>query len=325
MTTKDNLTVIEEENEALRESGRQLKMLLPGGDNLSDNQAISLAKYAQVTKANPFRGEVYGYPDSKGNMQLVDGYKILVRWAKKVSNYSDKYELLAEGDEGTIKGDVAYRCWIMRHDLKNELTFYIQSGASFQEAYELVATSAVGLVTAGERKNAAPKGWTWDQQARKRALKNCLNLAYAMPSIDELAADSWQVDGTQTKPEDWQEVEIYKSEGERERHAQLAAWNRQAEEDWDQAPPDERKAKVEASRNLMRDNGDDDPLALKDDPVEAEVSNGDAMTQFWTYQRGKGIDIQIAKDILSQASGDFEEGKTLLEKYVENFEKEQQA
>ncbi len=51
-------------------------------------------------------------------------------------------------------------------------------------------------------------------------------------------------------------------------------------------------------------------------------TNGDAMTQFWTYQREEGIDRQIALDILKDAKGDFEQGKELLKQYNDEFNRE---
>lgn len=269
-TDKNEIAIIEEEKIQLRELGHEIKTLLPGGDKLTDNQAIAVAKYSRLTRANSFRGEIWGYRDKNGNLVLVDGYKLLVRWAKKISDYSDKYEPLAKGEEGLLDGDIGYRCYILRYDRKSELSFYIQAGASFTEAYNLVATQAVGVVPKKEATYDPPKGWTWDQVARKRALKNALNLAYPMPSVDELMSDSWQVGDTETIEADWSESESYRTSGEKERAAQLNAWNRESQEHWDAMTEGEQATKVESNVDAMRGtNGDDDdPLELspEDDP-----------------------------------------------------------
>lgn len=320
--TKSQLAVIEAEKIELRERGREIKTLLPGGSKLSDNQAIALAKYSGIRRADVFRGEVYGFQDRNGNLVLVDGYKLLVRYAKKISDYSDKYEPLADGEEGIGKGDIGYRCYIMRHDNKSELSFYIQAGATFTEAYNLVATQAVGIVTASEQKISPPKGWSWDQVGRKRALKNALNLAYPMPSIDELMNDYWQVGNTETIEADWSESESYRTTGEKERAAQLNAWNRQNQEHWSEMTEAEQAAKVETNVDVMRGtNGDDDdPLELSPDEEESSPPPPkpkrpvDVSTKFWLLAKDAGIDRKAGMALIGEHGGDIDAAYEALQK-----------
>lgn len=276
-------TTAEEEKARLKALGHEIKILLPGGNKLTDNQAIALARYSQLTKANPFRGEVYGYQGKGNQLALVDGYKLLIRWAKKISEYSDKYDPLSVGEEGTLDGDIAYRCSLLRHDLKSELQFYIQAGATFTEAYELVATQAVGVVRKKEQSYDPPQGWTWDQVARKRALKNALNLAYPMPSVEEIARDSWQVGDTETIDADWSESESYRTREEMERAAQLAARNRENQERIEQMTDGELQDKVKQNVALMRDNGDDDPLDLSPEPDDYDEDMPDDRSASGTW------------------------------------------
>lgn len=271
MSNKKTL-ILADKKESLVDLGHQVKALLPGGNKLTDNQAISIGNYAALTKANPFRGEVYGYQGKDGQLILVDGYKLLIRWAKSISDYDEDYgDRLPPGVEGIKEGDIGYRLTIMRHDRKKGIREYVDLGATFQEAYSLMANQAVGIVTAYETRNAPPKGWSWDEVARKRALKNVLNRAYPMPSIEDLARLNWEVNGTETLPEDWVEPGFYKTTEEAERHAELAAQERERIVNVAAMDDDERRAynqRIREATNIMRNNGDDDPLDLS--PEEPE-------------------------------------------------------
>jgi hypothetical protein len=215
---KSSLILADEKNN-LVDLGHQIKALLPGGNTLTDNQAISVANYASLTKANPFRGEIYGYPDRNGKLVLVDGYKLLIRWAKSISDYDEDYgDRLPVGVEGIEEGDIGYRLTILRHDKRSGIKEYVTMGADFKTAYDLVSNSAVGIVRKNETYNSykkkpipPPKGWSWDEVARKRALKNVLNRAYPMPSIEDLARLNWEVSGQETSPEDWAAPDVYKT------------------------------------------------------------------------------------------------------------------
>jgi hypothetical protein len=157
----DKLILAEDKN-GLVELGQNIKALLPGGNGLTDNQAISLGNYALLNKANPFRGEVYGFKGKAGQLVLVDGYKLLVRWAKSISDYDEDYgDRLPVGVEGIQEGDIGYQITIMRHDRKKGITEYIKMGASFKDAFDLVANNAVGIVKAQETRNPPPKGWSY--------------------------------------------------------------------------------------------------------------------------------------------------------------------
>jgi hypothetical protein len=308
------------EKEVLIETGHQLKALLPGGEVLTDNQAISVGNYAQLTKANPFRGEIYGYPDRNGKLVIVDGYKLLVRWAKSISDYDEDYsERLPVGAEDIAEGDIGYRLTIMRHDKKKGVKEYVNMGATFKEAFGLVASSAVGVVRKSETWNSykkkavpPPKGWTWDQVARKRALKNVLNMAYAMPSIEELAKLHWQVDDQETIPDDWAEPGAYQSTEEAEAHARLTAQERERQEKVAGMDDQERVAyqeEIKTATEVMRDNGDDDPLGEEVKPLPPGMQ---ASTRFWTYANGQRIERAAAGQFISQANGDFDLALELL-------------
>lgn len=236
--------------------GRRIRSMMPGGEKLTSEQAMAVAQYSMLADANPFRGEIYGYADGKGKLVLVEGYKLLVRWAKQRCGYSEKYETCAVPD-----GDIGFTCWILRSDALPTLKVLIEGGADYREAFEIAATSAVGIVRKADmwsskykRAIAPPKGWTWDQVARKRALKNALNLSHGAPSPREIAAESWKVGGTDTVREDWAECTPNMLPEARERLAQITAWNRKHE-----AEPGTAET---LRRNRAILHGDDDDLDL---------------------------------------------------------------
>jgi hypothetical protein len=132
-------------------------------------------------------------------------------------------------------------------------------------AFDTVAT--VGYGTA-KTSMTPPNGWTVDDVARKRALKNVINLAYGMPSPKEMAQMSWEVDGTQTQPEDWADSEKYDRPWEREEAARLEANQREWMTEWEKLTTEEKLAKAAEGLDVMR--GPDFAA-----PVEAEIGEFD--------------------------------------------------
>ncbi|RME71831.1 MAG: hypothetical protein D6784_14590 [Chloroflexi bacterium] len=246
--------------------GKRIKAMLPGGEKLTPEQAMAMAQYAVITDANPFRGDFYGMVDRRGNFTFVEGYKLLVRWAKRICGYTERYVPLSAAEKrqmGLRDEDIAYRCHILRDDQKDTLREFIQMGATFAEAYDIVTTQAVGVVTREDRVTRdgkpidPPKGWTWDQVAQKRALKNALNLSHGAPSPRELAAESWKVGDTETRPEDWQDAppEIARDPELAARYAALQAHTRQVLAENDRRSPEERAEQFQKNVSLLR--GDD--------------------------------------------------------------------
>ena len=183
----------------------RLKAMMPG--NLSAPEALLLAQYSAAMDANPFRGEIYAYL-SRGKLVLTEGYKLLVRWARNQCQFYERYERITNDTDTIPEGAIAFRCRILRQDAVTDLATLTQAGVP--NAYELCSTEAVGVVTQEEiwskkynKPIAPPKGWTWEQVARKRALKAALRIAYGAPSPREIAAETWRVEDTLTIPEDW--------------------------------------------------------------------------------------------------------------------------
>lgn len=244
---------------------RRLKAMLPGGDRLSLAQAMATAQYAMMSDANPFRGEIYAYPDRGGQLVLVDGYKLLVRWAKRQAPYAEKFEPLPA--DQLREGDIGYTCWILRDDNRPLLRDLIGAGADFREAYEIAASAAVGIVRKEEmtsqktgRPIPPPKGWDWDQVARKRALKNALNLSHGAPSPREIARETWLVGDTETIPEDWQQCKPEMLPAERERLAALNAQERDRREEWEQMTEEEIQETLERNLEILHGEPGQDRL-----------------------------------------------------------------
>jgi hypothetical protein len=190
---------------------------MPGGEKLTPDEAMAGAQYALSIGANPLNGEVYIFKDWKGKLITVEGYKLLERWARRQCNYMSRET--TPPDNELSEGDIAVRMWILRDDMRPALRDLVDMGAPWGEAFETVATYADGVIGKDERFTrdgkaiAPPKGWTWHQKARVRALKNAIRQAYGMPSLAEIAAMSWESDGVQTEPDDWRGAEQYDRRG----------------------------------------------------------------------------------------------------------------
>jgi len=238
----------------------RLATMLPNAKDLTKNEILTAAQYCRLMDLNPFRGEVYFYKN-RGQLCVVDGYKALTRWARNQAPYSERYEQLPVED-GQI---VHVRCWIVRDDRRAIIGEYRKMGATFKEAFEMVAVYADGIVTEAESsKREPPAGWDWDQVARKRALKNAINLSHGAPSPREIAELSWQTNGgVQTIPEDWDGAEELGAH-EAERLAELNAQHRLTAENWQSLTKEQQAAKVETnSRQLY---GDPDFEGFGDEP-----------------------------------------------------------
>jgi hypothetical protein len=178
----------------------RIRAMMPGGEKLTANEAMATAQYALTLGANPFRGEIYAYKD-KGKLNIVEGYKLLVRWAKRQCDYSEWFTPM----DSLPSGSVGFWCHILRQDKHGLLETLLKNGMEMDQAMDIVTTTAGGVVRGGDG-TAAPKGWTLEDVAKKRALKNALNKSHGVPSLQEIADMSWRVGETETQPEDWQDV-----------------------------------------------------------------------------------------------------------------------
>jgi len=237
--------------------GERLRRYLPGGNKLTSDQAAALAQYAQVMDANPFRGEIYAWADWRGQFVMSEGYKLLVRWARRQSDFFDRAERFTAEEkaaQGLQEKDVAYRVYLLREDKQASIRAFIEMGATFDEAYRTIATCATGVVRKTEtwnaKKNRAidpPKGWTWDQVAVKRGLKTAINMAYGAPSPREIAAETWLVGDVETAPGDWSDIPDHIAKaGYAAEYAAQVAHTRETVERVQAMTPDELQAQAAA-------------------------------------------------------------------------------
>lgn len=261
-----NLDAWGDEGQLEHMAGRITKFL-PG--NLQGQDALALAQMAALTGANPFRGEIYGYKDWRGKLNLVEGYKLLVRWARDKADFTTREVELTDDEkssEGVARDDIAWWCYVLRNDVKYQIKDWVEMGFKPLEAYEMVAVKAVGCVRIKDTINKKtrkpidpPSGWTWAQVARKRALKNALNLSHPAPSPQELATQSWKVDGETTIPEDWDGVEDL-PENVRDEAAKGEAMKRRLRKS--HPAPEAQEERV----NLIRGEEDQDILEVSPEP-----------------------------------------------------------
>jgi hypothetical protein len=256
--------------------------------NLNEREALALARYAKAVDANPRRGELYAVK-IRGKWVVIEGYKLLARWAKRQCPYTDKYvewDNDKKKSQGLAPNDIAYTCHILREDQHPTLKLFVKElDVKFEDAYEHVAFSASGVVKYDETYKThdkggrkldtpkpvdPPKGWTWNDVAKKRGLKNALNLSHGLPSPMELAKESWMVEEMETIAEDWS-PEL--SGPVAERAALLSAQNRQFQQESEEFKtthtPEEVRERQEERVQIMR--GDD---AVANDftaPEEVEV------------------------------------------------------
>ena len=260
MTQADAAILAWGDRETVIATGIRIKTMLPGGEKLNVTQALAAGQYAVATGLNPFRGEFYAMVDKKGDLKLIDGYKALTRWAEDECPYDVQYrpQPLGPGEAHHI------RAIIMRHDRKKQLDYYLERGADFQTAFDLVTTSAVGIVTEDEMRwpdgnpKDPPKGWTWEQRAEIRALKNALNRSHGMPTVAELARKSWEVAGILTKPEDWEGTGELKTPEEREALAELSARTRETVDAFQGLSPEGQLKKLAENVKILHGDFDED-------------------------------------------------------------------
>jgi len=146
------------------------------------------------------RGDIVIFVDGDYGPRIGTGYKCLVRWANRQCGYTTRLTTVQDDN-----GDLIVRCDLLRHDALPVLQAFVAAGADFETAYSLVSTSAVGVVTPAEREVAPPRGWTWEQQAQKRALTNAISMAYGQPSLQEMMAEAMAL-SEGTSPQDWEEA-----------------------------------------------------------------------------------------------------------------------
>ncbi|RKY69330.1 MAG: hypothetical protein DRQ02_01335 [Candidatus Latescibacterota bacterium] len=260
---------------------RRIKMVIPGGSKLSDEQTMVAAQYAIANNIN-LTSDIWLWPDPKtGQVVFGDKYTVMVSWAKSKGDFRKRFRRLTldeKANEGLQPEDIAVWCWILREDKMHLIKEFQEMGANFGEAYDMVATRAIGVVTHQDdmwnkkykREQAPPKGWTWAQRAEVRALKNAIRAEYGKPTPAEMAQRSWIVDGVETVPSDWEDV----TEESPRLAAKAAALNAQDRERREKHPPEKQDAGA-----AFEDLFDEAPSWGRSEVVEEAEDEDDAGTE----------------------------------------------
>lgn len=178
---------------------------------LTIEECIQVAQKMLAVGANIYCDELRVWRDEEdGELVVTEGYRLLIRWAKRQANYSEQFRDL----DGIRTGDIGVRCYLLRHDREtfDLMRMLLDSGMANTEVLDLVGTVGDGIVQEEEmvdgdgypRRPQRSTGWTWRNVAEKRALANALRRAYGAPTMLEMARESWMVGNTITQPADWQ-------------------------------------------------------------------------------------------------------------------------
>jgi len=195
------------------------------------------AQIALSRGLNPL-ADIHLWKDDDGTLNWTEHYTVYVRWAERKEPYQERYTKL----DGLPEGAIGYRCYILRQSGQWMFQTILNAALANQKnvddavdmAWENAAKSAIGLINKAEQ-NAArfpPRGWTWDQVARKRALRNAIREAYGTPGPDEIAVSgNWEVDATPVTAEDIAQIPDFIPPEQAEEYAKLVANNRQWADD----------------------------------------------------------------------------------------------
>lgn len=304
----------------LAAAGRRLKQTLPGGDKLQIWEAIGVAQYAALQGANPWRGEIYGYSDKHG-FHLVEGYKLLVRWAKAKCDYSEWYEPMAE-DKLPGTGDIGYTVHILRDDKHDLLDKLLKHGLDVDRVMDIVTTKAGGVVRKGDQSDYPPAGWTWHDVAKKRALKNGLNRSHGAPSAAEIARETWTVDGVETQPQDWAGTATMPTQ-DRELEAKYKAQARERKEKRDDSAEAGKavadlfgdEAGGEYANGVVEHETPPDPTV---EPHEWTLAESDDLCA-WGRERTLDADTlmtALGAERLTEYPGDLAQAKDAITKWI---------
>ena len=224
ITVKPDADIAYGNREEISALAKRIKTMLPGGDKLSETDALALAQFATVTRLNPFIGECWYIP-GKGPMIGIKG-------ARRMENESTKdkdgyswlqFDLISPEEAGApdpSKVFRAYRCTV------NDSTATNQYLAIFKTALEMLMAAGSKDAYADAKELCGPRP-TWvgygfslvgepsrmnlDMAARKRAeadaLKKRILIPFGADIADTETNDAIIVDVTPGEPHKHTEAE----------------------------------------------------------------------------------------------------------------------
>lgn len=181
-------------NEHVKQLAGHIKACIPNGADLTDHEAIALARVSMATDLSPFTGEVWYIPKKGPHI----GIRGLRRKAKEQSLYSKSFRRMTDDeitnhDVRTGVGDVGYVCELWRHDLTKEAAQINQAlpGASipikpivgigiWRKAYKEISQYKDDSVPHGKS-----PAWVAKKRAEADALSQVYDVAIRLPFSDE--------------------------------------------------------------------------------------------------------------------------------------------
>ncbi len=221
----------------VKEIAARLKKFVPGTKKMNDQEVMAYAQLVHMTGLNPCRNELYGWDsngDGTGSLVTKLYYGILVNWAQSREPFTAQF--MTELDPESQ--DVTSRCQLLRQSNRLLLGQLLGNKVDYREALALATTTGLGIVTAREQRTRKPphsKDWRW--VAEKRALEDSIKRTYGTPSTQELARQTWIVDGVKTISSDWEEVTPEMLPATREATAKYSATVRQLQAERETEPP----------------------------------------------------------------------------------------
>jgi len=244
---------------------RRWQRLVPGGENLSYEQALAAAQATLMWGANPFSGQIRAWVTEDGKFVIVPGYTLIVTWATTKSPFVRKFTKVT--GHGVPKKALAFECQLMRVDTMPVFNALTAGGADYADAWATCAFTSIGVVKpqemfddTGRPIDTELRNWTWEDLAQKRALTKAIRQAYGYPTIAEISAMSWATtDGTVTDEEDWQAAwTSYPdgTDGERAQVASLSARTRETLQKFSELTPEEMADQLAQSNLVLHPDQD---------------------------------------------------------------------
>lgn len=218
--------------EEVKEIAARLKKFVPGTKKMNDTEIMAYAQLVHMTGLNPCSSELHGWDtrgDGTGTLATKIHYGVTIRWAKNQENFTTDFTCIAIGSksEATI-----YECQLLRQSDRPLLGQLLAGGANYKEALSWATSKGLGIIEAREKsKKKPPKGKDWPWMARKRALEDAIHQAFGKSTTQELARQTWIVEGVKTTPADWEDVTPEMLPIERQANAKFNAEQRQRAEE----------------------------------------------------------------------------------------------
>lgn len=257
---------------------KRIKVMVPGGKNLNDNEAQALAQVSIATNCNPFIGEIWYIPGS-GPMIGIKGTRRHATQQIEDAGGRDAYWQSdfqpCSGEDAGYKGDIkdlaaAYKCTIT--DSVSTAAYQKMFLETVNALRSAGSTDPVGDAReiCGKRPQWTDYGFSLVSEksrmnkqalARKRAESHALQLKFSIPFGAKVAAGDDAVDAG-----DWIEAKVQDSPN----------WQ-QAPEEWDESQ-EEQVTEAEQPIELIDPHGD---WAVKFAAKEWGIDKSQAARELW--------------------------------------------